>query len=127
MKRIIAVILCVVLFFSVMVPVVAAEGTTEFQLEINPENRYTDISEMDEYDKKIFANEIQETEQKDGNKIVYIVVLCVLLVVAIVVLIVSLKRVPPEESVDSVSDKNKKSAKDSIKNEEKSDDKEIKK
>lgn len=96
MKRIISILMVVVCLFSVCAPSVMAENTTRYQLEINPENRYTDISEMDDYNRQLFANEIAEADAAKGNKLVYIAILCVLLVVAVVVLIVSLRRTADE-------------------------------
>lgn len=120
MKRIVAVLLCVVSFCAMLIPAVAAEDTTKYKLEIKPENRYTNISEMDEYNKQIFGDEIEAGQEKEGNKIIYISVLCVLLVVAVVVLVVSLKRVPPEDGEDTAVDpdikkKNKSDSKDTKK------------
>ena len=100
MKRIISILVIVVCLFSVCAPSVVAEDTTRYQLEINPENRYTDISEMDDYNRQIFANEIAEADAAKGNKLIYIVILCVLLVVAVVVLIVSLRRTDDENNED---------------------------
>ncbi len=96
MKKILSVFVVVICLLSACMPSVAAEDTTRYRLEINPENRYTDISDMDDYNRQIFANEIEETQNKQGNKIIYIAFLCVLLVIALVVLVVNLKKASEE-------------------------------
>lgn len=121
MKRILSIVMLVVCLLSMCAPIVAAEETTRYQLPIDPNNRYTDISDMDENNKQIFANEIAEGEKaKEGNKIIYIAILCVLLVVALVVLVISLKRA----SAENIDDEPQKKITDkkSVKGEEKTSD-----
>ena len=79
-----AIVSCVSLF---IVPVSAS-----VELPIDVEERYTDITYLDEtnvYGEVINAEEEQELQTK---KTVYITVLSVLLVISIIVLIVTLKR-----------------------------------
>ncbi|MBR5442081.1 MAG: hypothetical protein IKV44_03920 [Clostridia bacterium] len=107
MKKIVALLLCFIVLGSFCVPACAAAETNAdsgFELEIDVEKRYTDISEMDDYHKVYLDVEDEEEDAKDSRKTVYIVILCILLVVAIVILVVSLKRVPSidENSVDDV-------------------------
>ncbi|MBO5895886.1 MAG: hypothetical protein J6Q83_01180 [Clostridia bacterium] len=107
MKKIVALLLCFVALGSFCLPACAAaetNGNADFELEIDVERRYTDISEMDDYHKTFLDVEDEEEEAKDSRKMIYIVVLIILLVVAVVIFIVSLKRVPPldeEEAVDA--------------------------
>lgn len=107
MKKIISVLLCVVILFSVFsFSAFAAKDddktkeTTEFVLEIDVNNRYTNFAND--------ADAVQEQNEKeaDGKKTVYIAVLCAALVVSVVILAVSLKKVPKEEDVD-ISGQNK--------------------
>ena len=94
-----AIITCVSLF---ILPVSAS-----VELPIDVEERYTDITYLDEtniYGEVINAEEEQELQTK---KTVYIVVLSILLVISIVILIVTLKRakedklLPNEEKLDN--------------------------
>ncbi len=93
-----AIISCVSLF---IVPVSAS-----VELPIDVEERYTDITYLDEtnvYGEVINAEEEKEMETK---KTVYIVVLSVLLVISIIILIVTLKRAKDDKllSEKEVSD-----------------------
>lgn len=79
----------------------ATTETTEFVLDIDVNERYTDI--FDDTD----GNETEETDEEKGTgKTVYIAILCAALVVSVVILAVSLKRVPKEEDID-ISGQNK--------------------
>ncbi len=81
-----AVISCVSLF---IVPV-SASGSVELPIDVN--ERYTDISYVDEtnvYGEVVTEEEQQELETK---KTVYIAVLSVLLIISIIILIVTVKR-----------------------------------
>ncbi len=107
MKKIIALLLCLVALGSLCVTVCAvteAETAAEFELEIDVEKRYTNISEMDDYHKTFLDVETEEEETKETNKMMYIGVLCALLVVAVVILVVSLKRVPSLEEAEKKED-----------------------
>ena len=93
-----AIFSCVSLF---MVPVSAS-----VELPIDVEERYTDITYLDEtnvYGEVVNAEEEQELQTK---KTVYIAVLSVLLVISIIVLIVTLKRAKDDKllSEKEVSD-----------------------
>lgn len=129
MKKIIVLLLCVIPMFSLMVPVYAEEETSEFdfQLEIDVNKRYTDISEMDEYNEEFFQDAFEDEKIKESNKIIYIAILSVLLVIAVIVLIVSLRRVPDaEDEVEKKSEntalsEKKKITSTSLADEEKSD------
>jgi hypothetical protein len=93
-----AILSCVSLF---IVPVSAS-----VELPIDVEERYTDITYLDEtnvYGEVINAEEEQELQTK---KTVYIAVLSVLLVISIIVLIVTLKRAKDDKllSEKEVSD-----------------------
>lgn len=93
-----AILSCVSLF---IVPVSAS-----VELPIDVEERYTDITYLDEtnvYGEVVNAEEEQELQTK---KTVYIAVLSVLLVISIIVLIVTLKRAKDDKllSEKEVSD-----------------------
>ena len=93
-----AILSCVSLF---IVPVSAS-----VELPIDVEERYTDITYLDEtnvYGEVVNAEEEQELQTK---KTVYIAVLSVLLVISIIILIVTLKRAKDDKllSEKEVSD-----------------------
>lgn len=76
-------------------------NTTEFVLDIDVNERYTDI--FDDTDGHVTE---KTEEEKESSKTVYIAILCAALVVSVVILAVSLKRVPKEEDID-ISGQNK--------------------
>jgi hypothetical protein len=80
------VISCVSLF---IVPV-SASGSVELPIDVN--ERYTDISYVDETN--VYGEVVTEEEQQElqTKKNVYIVILSVLLVISIVILVVTVKR-----------------------------------
>ena len=93
-----AIVSCVSLF---IVPVSAS-----VELPIDVEERYTDITYLDEtnvYGEVINAEEEQELQTK---KTVYITVLSVLLVISIIVLIVTLKRAKDDKLVKKETEYN---------------------
>lgn len=91
MKKLFSVLLAVVLLCSILSVVASAE---EFQLTLDENNRYTDISYIDGDDAELLGIDGDD----DGvGKTVYIAVLSVLLVIAIVVLIVTLKKAKIEK------------------------------
>ena len=93
-----AIVSCVSLF---IVPVSAS-----VELPIDVEERYTDITYLDEtnvYGEVINAEEEQELQTK---KTVYITVLSVLLVFSIIVLIVTLKRAKDDKLVKKETEYN---------------------
>ena len=66
MKKVIALLLCFVALGSLCVTGYAAkEETTAIELEININNRYTDIGEMDEYDEIYLDIEDEEREARE--------------------------------------------------------------
>ncbi|MGN1316640.1 MAG: hypothetical protein ACI4VW_06190 [Acutalibacteraceae bacterium] len=79
----------------------ATVNTTEFVLDLDVNERYTDI--FDETESFITG---KTEEEKESSKTVYIAILCAALVVSVVILAVSLKRVPKEEDID-ISGQNK--------------------
>lgn len=103
MKKIISVLLCALLLFSVasLSAFGAEESTkaeeTELVLEIDVNKRYTDI--VEETDGLVTTME-EKKELTDNQKTVYIAILCAALAVSVVVLVVSLKKVPKEENID---------------------------
>lgn len=111
MKKIISVLLCVVFLFSAFSfnALGAKEEnktteTTEFLLELDINERYTDI---DDDTDGLFGDDEEGKGITKGQKTVYIAVLVSALVVSVVILAVSLKRVPNEEDID-ISGENKK-------------------
>lgn len=93
-----AILSCVSLF---IVPVSAS-----VELPIDVEERYTDITYLDEtnvYGEVINAEEEQDLQTK---KTVYIAVLSVLLVISIIVLIVTLKRAKEDKLLKEETENN---------------------
>lgn len=91
-----AILSCVSLF---IVPVSAS-----VELPIDVEERYTDITYLDEtnvYGEVVNAEEEQELQTK---KTVYIAVLSVLLVISIIILIVTLKRAKEDKLLKEETD-----------------------
>ena len=100
MKKILAVVLCMLMLLPSCIPFAAAKKAKETEVEftLNLSERYTDIIEVSEGD--ILAGVAEKDENSESKRIVYIAVLVSALVVAVVILVVTLKRVPDEEDVD---------------------------
>jgi hypothetical protein len=99
MKKIIALTLCVLTLLTVTAPVcLAAESDDEIMITLDVNERYTDISEMNEDDP--YLSKSEETLEKERNKKVYIAVLVILLVVSLGVLVYTLKKVPSEKEIE---------------------------
>ena len=95
-----AIISCISLF---IVPV-SASGSVELPIDVN--EKYTDISYVDEtnvYGEVVNSEEEQELQTK---KTVYIAVLSVLLVISIIVLIVTLKRAKEDKLLKEETENN---------------------
>jgi len=99
--KILSILFAVVSCVSIFILPVSASGSVELPIDVN--ERYTDISYVDEtnvYGEVVTEEEQQELETK---KTVYIAVLSVLLVISIIILIVTVKRakedkILPEET-----------------------------
>ena len=95
-----------VLISVVSVFVLPVSASEEVQLPIDVNERYTDISYVDETN--IYGEIINSEADKElqSKKTVYIVVLLILLVVSIVILVVTLKRAKEDKllSKEEVSD-----------------------
>ena len=88
--KMVSLILVLIACISVFVVPVSASGDFEFPIDVN--ERYTDISYVDEtnvYGEVVTEEDTQELENK---KTIYIAVLSVLLVISIIILIVTLKK-----------------------------------
>ena len=88
--KILSILFAVVSCVSIFILPVSASGSVELPIDVN--ERYTDISYVDEtnvYGEVVTEEEQQELETK---KTVYIAVLSVLLVISIIILIVTVKR-----------------------------------
>lgn len=112
MRRILAVVICILMFLPCCIPFASAKNdeeteSTSFVFEIDVNERYTDIIEATEDEEfyKLFV-ENGEEKQAENNRNIYIAVLMSALVVSVIVLVVSLKRVPKEDEID-VSGQNK--------------------
>ena len=97
------IISCVLLF---LVPVSASD---EFQFTVDVNERYTDISYVDETNALGEVISDEEDEAIESKKNTYIVILSVLLVVSVIILIVTLKKAKedkllPEEEVTGTRD-----------------------
>ena len=99
-KKIFAFVLCFIIVFSIPVSVSAAKETETMNL-FGFDERYTDISEIDELgNPMIELSEENKKENEDGKKLMYIIILSVLLVIAIGVFIYTLRKVPDEETFE---------------------------
>ena len=99
-KRILAILLSLLVAFTVCCPLALAadeEGEIELTLDVN--KRYTDISDEAVSDNLFLYGE-QEEKEKDTKRNTYIVILSAALVVAVVILVISLKKVPKEDEID---------------------------
>jgi AraC-like DNA-binding protein len=96
--KIFSLVLALVSLTSLFVVPVSANGSG-FKFPIDVNERYTDISYVDETN--VFGEVVSDEEQKEleSKKTVYIIVLSVLLVVSIIILIVTLKRAKDDKLV----------------------------
>ncbi len=100
--KVLSIIFSVVSFVLLFIVPVSAS----VELPIDVEERYTDISYLDEtnvYGEVVNAEEEQELQTK---KTVYIAVLSVLLVISIIVLIVTLKRAKDDKLLKEETENN---------------------
>ena len=88
--KIFLVLVVLVSIFSMLVVPVSATAEIEFTVDVN--ERYTDISYIDETNAYGEIINSEEDEELQSKKTVYIAVLSILLVISIVVLVVTLKR-----------------------------------
>ena len=98
MKKIIALLLCILAFCSVITPVCLAAEDEEIRITLDVNERYTNISEIDDDDP--YLGKSEETLQKDKNKKVYIAVLVILLVISLGILVYTLRKVPSEKGIE---------------------------
>ncbi len=98
--KVLAILLCAIALFTCCTPIViAAEEQGEFELTLDVNKRYTDISEEASGENLFLYGEKEEAE-KNTKRNTYIAVLAVALVIAVVVLVLTLKRVPKEDDID---------------------------
>ncbi len=102
MKKILAVLLCVLVVLPCCLPFAAAKGEKETEIEftLDPNERYTDIIEVSDGDILNAVAKSEEDKNSDAKRTVYIAVLVAAFVVSVVVLVVTLKRVPDEKDID---------------------------
>lgn len=98
-NKILAVCLCVFIFFSMCFPALAAKEEDLPQLTIDFNKRYTDISEYDDVNDP-YLDLGEASEEKEQNRNIYVIVLVALLIIAIVVFVRALKKVPDEKSFE---------------------------
>ncbi len=96
MKKIVSIILCVFVLFTVCAPACFAEEL-EFELTIDVNKRYTDISMMED---DPYLSQGSQAEKDEQNKTLYIIILLVLLVISVCVLVFTLKKVPTEKEIE---------------------------
>ena len=97
--KILSILFVVISCVSLFVIPVSASGSVELPIDVN--ERYTDISYIDEtnvYGEVVTEEEKQEVQAK---KTVYIVILSVLLVVSIIILIITVKRAKDDKLLPS--------------------------
>ena len=91
-NRIFSLLMVVVLCSSFFVMNVSASGDDSFRFPIDVEERYTDISYIDETN--VLGEVVTEEDEQEmaNKKTIYVAVLSVLFVASVIVLIVTLKR-----------------------------------
>lgn len=100
--KILSVLFVLISVVSIFVVPVSATAEIEFTVDVN--ERYTDISYLDEtnaYGEIINSEEDKELQSK---KTIYIVVLSILLVISIVILVVTLKRAKEDKLIKKETD-----------------------
>ncbi|MBQ6936050.1 MAG: hypothetical protein IJN49_05805 [Clostridia bacterium] len=97
--KILSILFVVISCVSLFVIPVSASGSVELPIDVN--ERYTDISYIDETN--VYGEVVTEEEQQElqTNKNVYIVILSVLLVISIVILVVTVKRAKDDKLLPS--------------------------
>ncbi len=103
--KLLSLFLCLLCFVSAFSVTALAEEAQAPAITINVEERYTDISYMDEVNDPLLEAQ-RESRTQAGKKTLYIVILVVLLVVAIIILVYNLRKVPAESEI-SKNDKEK--------------------
>ncbi len=110
MKKLLCFVMSLVALFSLCAPCAVAAKEADFQLTIDVNERYTDISDTVE-GQDLFGYRHQEEKEKTTKRNTYIAILSVALVIAVIILVVCLKRVPKEKDI-TIGDKHKKDEKD---------------
>lgn len=95
----VSLILVLILCISTFVIPVSASGDFEFPIDVN--ERYTDISYVDETNALGEVVTDEEEQDLENKKTIYIAVLSVLLVISIIILIVTLKRAKEDKLLKS--------------------------
>lgn len=98
MKKILAVLITLMVLVGTLAPCVLAAEEAEFQLTIDVNERYTDISETVEGN-DLFGYREKEQKEKETKRNTFIAILTVALVVAVIILVITLKRVPDEKNI----------------------------
>ncbi len=106
-KKNFGVIIALIMLLGILSPCAIAAKETDFQLTIDVNERYTDISETVEGE-DLFGYRQKEAKEKETKRATYIAVLAVALVAAVIVLVVTLRRVPKEEDIRIGDGDNKK-------------------
>lgn len=110
MKKLLCFVMSLVALLSLCAPCAVAANEADFQLTIDVNERYTDISDTVE-GQDLFGYRQQEEKEKTTKRNTYIAILSVALVIAVIVLVVCLKRVPKEKDI-TIGDIDKKDEKD---------------
>jgi hypothetical protein len=110
MKKLICFVLSLLCLLSLCAPCAMAANEADFQLTIDVNERYTDISDTVE-GQDVFGYRNQEEKEKETKRNTYVAILSVALVISVIILVVCLKRVPKEKDI-TIGDKNKKEEKD---------------
>ncbi len=100
--KILSVIFAIISCASLFILPVSASASVELPIDVN--ERYTDISYVDETN--VYGEVVTEDEQQElqTKKTVYIVVLSVLLVISIIILIVTVKRAKEDKLIKEETD-----------------------
>lgn len=97
--KLFSIFMALIICMSVFILPVSASG--DFYFPIDVDERYTDISYVDETN--VLGEVVTDDEEEDleNKKTIYIAVLSVLLVISIIILIVTLKRAKDDKLLKS--------------------------
>lgn len=98
MRKMLVILMALLVVAGSCAPAALAADEPEFQLTIDVNERYTDISETIEGE-DVFGYRQKEQKEKETKRNTFIAVMVAALVIAVVILVISLKRVPDEENI----------------------------
>ncbi len=98
MKKCFSILIALIVLLGVLTPCTVAADEADFQLTIDVNERYTDISDTVEGE-DVFGYRTTQAKEKETRRATYIAILSVALVAAVIILIVTVRRVPKEDDI----------------------------